>query len=188
MQMLTRTHLLAALAVAGPVLTAGSAFGQSFSSFTTVDGIYGLSLQQNGLSYTITLDPGAYVIYNGNQYDVTDAFGFWALRDGASLTATGTSQNGWNWDESSTGSGSTAGWHNPAKDFDIQPGGQKTFTFDTLDQQNVDAYGFHLSFVQTWLGGGNTGFVSGPLNPVPEPATLTALGLATIAFVRRRRR
>jgi MYXO-CTERM domain-containing protein len=186
--MLTRTYLLAALVLAGPILTSESAFGQNYSSFTGVTGIYGVNVQNTGLAYTVSLDPGAYLIYNSTQYDITDIFGFWCLRGGASLTASGNNQNGWSWDQSTNGSGSIAGWHNPAKDFDILPGGQLTFTYTSLDQPNVEEFGLHMTFVQEWSGGNFTGFVKGPLNPVPEPAAFATLGLGAIALMRRRKR
>jgi hypothetical protein len=165
-------------------------FAQSYSSFYQVDAIYGVNVTNSGLSYTVQLDPGAFLIYNGNQYDITDIFGFWNMKAGTPLTATGVNQNGWNWDQSNSGGGSIAGWQNNAKDFDIQPSGQKTFTYTSLDQGSVEASGFHFTFAQDWAPtpGNKTAFVSGPMNPVPEPASMAALGLGALALLRRRRR
>lgn len=173
------------------VMAAGAALAQSYNSFYQVTAINGIDLQQNGLSYTLTLNPGAYVIYNNQQLDVSDIFGFFALKGGSTaLNASGASQNGWDWNYTSNGSGTIAGWQNPDKQFDIQPGGQKTFTYTALDQSSLEDFGWHLTFVQDWpeTPGAKTAFVQGPLNPVPEPATLAGLGIGALAFLRRRRR
>jgi hypothetical protein len=178
------------IATLGTALAASLGFSQSYSSFYQVDAIYGVHVTNSGLDYTVDLDPGAFLIYNGNQYDITDIFGFWNMKAGSALTASGTNQNGWNWDQSNSGGGSIAGWQNNPKTFDIQPGGSKTFTYTSLDQPSVEATGFHFSFVQDWAPtpGNKTAFVSGPLNPVPEPASMVALAAGAIALIRRRRR
>jgi hypothetical protein len=175
---------------AGAAMLAAMSLGQSYSSFNQVDGIYGVFVNNTGLSYTVSLDPGAYLMFNNQQLDITDCFGFWALRQGQPLSASGQSQNGWGWDQSTNGSGSIAGWHNPSKTFAIQPGQQLTFTYDSLDQPNVEALGFHFSFVQDWplTPGNKTAFVSGPLNPVPEPVALAVMGIGALGMLLRRKR
>jgi hypothetical protein len=168
---------------------AGMSLAQSYSSFNAVDGIYGVNLTTIGLAYTLAIDPGAYVMFNGNHLDIENCFGFWAMKPGTALSASGTNQNGWDWDQATSGGGSIAGWQNPNKVFAIVPGQQMTFTYTSLDQPSVESFGWHFSFVQDWplTPGAKTAYVSGPLNPVPEPATLTAMGLGALAFIRRKR-
>ncbi|HWA81988.1 MAG TPA: PEP-CTERM sorting domain-containing protein [Fimbriimonadaceae bacterium] len=167
-------------------LSAAFASAQSYNSFNLTDGIYGIGVNQNNLSYTVSMSPGAYLMLGGSHYDITDVFGFWSLSGANPLNASGADQIQWNWNSHSTG-GYIAGWNNNSKSNDIQPGGQLTFTYDALTQANVEGYGFHFSLAQNF-NGSNTAYFRGPLNPVPEPAGLAAVGLGLAALLRRRRK
>ena len=54
---------------AGLTLMSGMALAQSYSSFNQVDGIYGVHVDNTGLAYTVTLDPGAYLLFNSIHLD-----------------------------------------------------------------------------------------------------------------------
>lgn len=167
------------------VLGGGVATAQSYSSFNAADGIFGVSVSHNNLDYTVAMSPGAYLLLGGNHYDITDIFGFWSLSGSNSLGASGVDQISWNWNTHSTG-GDIAGWTNNSKSNDIQAGEQLTFTYGALNQANVEGYGFHFSLAQNF-NGSNTAFFRGPLNPVPEPASLACLGVGAAALMLRRR-
>jgi hypothetical protein len=171
------------------ILSVTQAAAQSISSFNQVTSINGVSVTQNNLTYTITLDPGAFVIFNSVHYDIDHLFGFWVLGDNGNLGASVTAQNGWNADTHASPSGEIAGWHNPNQSAALFSGNQLSFTYTALNQNSVTDFGFHASFAQGLPGGGNTLFIRGPLNPVPEPLSLVILGLGAISLghsIRRR--
>lgn len=182
-----RERVLRALTLVGIGCFDAFASAQSYNAFNAADGIYGIGVNQSNLSYTVSMSPGAYLMLGGNHYDITDMFGFWSVSGTNPLNASGADQISWNWNTHSTGGGYIAGWDNNSKSNDIQPGGNLTFTFDAITQANVEGYGFHFSLAQDF-NGSNTAFFRGPLNPVPEPASLAGVGLGLIAVIGFRRR
>ncbi|HVT12754.1 MAG TPA: PEP-CTERM sorting domain-containing protein [Fimbriimonadaceae bacterium] len=178
------SRLIPALAITA---IAAVASAQSYNAFDQAQGIYGIQVAQNGLGYTVSLDPGAYLMIDNLRHDITDIFGFWSLSGTNALNGSGATQNGWDWNSHSAGGGYIAGWKNDPKNVDIQPGEQLTFTYSGLFQPNVEGYGFHLSLAQAY-NGSNTAYFKGSLNPVPEPATLGILGVGVVTFLRRMRK
>jgi len=171
---------LVGCAVAGATLS----MAQSYGSFQSATGIYGVDVHQSGLNYTVSLEPGAYLDFSNTHYDITDVFGFWTLSANNPLNASGADQNNWNWNAKSN-NGDIAGWTDNSKHDDILPNGSQTFTYSALSQSNVEDYGFHLTLAQS-INGGNTAYFTGPLNPVPEPASIACLGVGLFALIRRR--
>jgi hypothetical protein len=179
----SRTYILG-FGVAALVGAAQIGAAQSYNSFHATDGIYGVVVTQSGLDYTVSVEANPYLMIGGLEYDITDVFGFWSLSANNALDASGAGQHNWSWNESSS-SGYIAGWNDPSKKDDIQPGGSLDFTYDTLNQSSVENYGFHFSLVQAFQGS-NTAYFS--VNPSPEPVSLGALALGSLALIRRRRR
>jgi hypothetical protein len=162
-----------------------SAYGQSYPSFNAAN-FSGVNVSSSGLNYTVSLQPGAFITVNNVDYGVSGIFGFWTLSSDMPLSADGAPQSNWTWNESSS-SGNIAGWHNPSKSDMITPGGNLTFSYSQLAQQNVEDIGFHLLLTSNF-NGTNTAYFKGQAGPVPEPASLAYLGLGAIVLVRRRRR
>ncbi len=180
---------LAIVAVGG--IAATNALAQNYGSFNSLDSIHGVGVTYTGLDYTIKIDPGAYLVVNNTQYDITDAFGFWTLSASGPLNGLGSTQQNWNWKGSTAGGGEIAGWSNNSKSNAITPGNQMTLSYAGLSQNNVDDYGFHFSLAQNF-NGSNTAYFkgSGSFNPntgVPEPASIACLGVGALALLRRRR-
>lgn len=168
----------------GLALSMGVASAQSYNSFNPTSLIYGISVEKSGLSYTVSLDSGAYVtLTDGTHLDVEEVFGFWTLSKDVDLNASGEDQNGWGWNQKDA-NGHIAGWHDPDKHHDLHPGDSLTFTYDTLDEGAVEDYGFHLLYTQEWKGG-NTAYFKG--TPVPEPASILAMALGGGLILLRKR-
>jgi hypothetical protein len=183
---IVRATSLGVLAVFGSIAFPAVVGAQTISSFNHVTSISGVQVAQSGLIYTIALDSGAFVVFDGVTYDLDHIFGFWTLGDDGGLSATVTAQNGWNASQHSGPNGEIAGWHNPNQNAALFQGQQLTFTYDSLNQANVSDYGFHASFVQPLPGGANTLYIRGPL--VPEPTSIGGIALGIVALVGLRRR
>ena len=95
------------LAVAATIAAAGSAFGQSRSSFFDVDGFSALTLIENSaLSYTLTLGSNVSVRVNNVDYPITQIFGFWSLSDDDNFSsASGNDFGAWDFHSNSASSG-----------------------------------------------------------------------------------
>lgn len=181
-------HLKGPLTLAVALGALALSHAQSRASFRLVDNLNGLSTSQVGLAWTVSLTTGASLRYEGTTYQITDVFGFWILDDHDDLTATGTAQNGWDWDSNTSGSGAIFGWQNSSKQSTIFPGQSKTFTYSSVSG-TFETVGYHVRLSQPIVGtSGNTLFVTENLAtpPVPEPFTL-ALAAAGLGLAAKRR-
>ncbi len=172
----------------GLVCAGASAFAQSRSSFLAVDNISGVNVavSMDGLSYTVSFDPGAYFSYGGSDYFITDVFGFWELSDDDDLIATHQDIDQWNAHSNNAGTGGIAGWKtNP--NTGLTSGMSKTFTFDSFSFDKAERVGFHVRLDGTFPGtNGNTGYITEEV--VPEPMTILAVGAGLAALASRKRR
>jgi hypothetical protein len=172
------------------VTCAGFASAQNFGSFFNVTSISGITVTP-GLGttpFTVSLLPGASLVYLGNTYAIDQLFGVYALRAGGSLTATsGTAPANWDFGTHSNANGSVAGWDANANGDRFNQGQGGTFAFGTLNTADVTGIGFHVQFAGS-MPLGQTAYVSGPLLPVPEPCTLAVLSIGAMLGLRRRKR
>ncbi|MCB8932809.1 MAG: hypothetical protein H6534_05140 [Chthonomonadaceae bacterium] len=179
------------LAVCFAVAAVAASHAQSRSSFNIVTNVTGLTAVQSGLDWTLSLDAGATMDYNGHTYTVQDVFGFWLLDDDDDFSATGANQHNWGFNSNYAGTGGIAGWSNPSKSDAITGGSSLTFTFATTTGA-FEAVGYHVRFTEN-IGttGANTLHVTEDslTPPVPEPFTMTlgAAGLGLAAWRRRRK-
>lgn len=161
----------------------GAAWGQSRSSFMYVDSFSGFTVTQTGpLTFDVSLSASPTVTVSSITYNVTDLFGFWALKDANPdlSAASGASFGVWTWDRNTSGAGDIAGWKtNP--NTGITPGNSQSFTYSSLALGEVDRWGFHIRVDGTLPFGGNTFYFA-----VPTPASLALLGMAGLAASRRR--
>lgn len=163
---------------------AGTALGQSRSSFFDVDSFSGVTISKTGpLTFDVSLSAAPTVTYLSTTYAITDLFGFWSLRnaDPDFTTGSGASFGVWDWHRNTSGDGDIAGWKtNP--NTGIVPGGTLTFTYTALSQSEIDNFGVHIRVDGTLPFGGNTFHAV-----VPTPGALALLGVAGLVAGRRRR-
>lgn len=163
--------------IATSSVAVGAAMAQSFSSFQDAT-FYGITVTTNGLMDSVTLSDDPYLIQtNGDvEHPIGYIFGFWSLGATDTLDDAGSDQGGWKYVDKSDNSGDIAGWDDNNKKVDIQPGGQMSFTYEAIDQGNVQEFGFHTS----------DGYYKGPLSQTPEPVMVWFFSAGVFALVRRR--
>ncbi len=169
----------------------GGACAQSRSSFLNVGSITGINVSLvSGNTYQITVGPAPTFTHNSVVYNIKDVFGIWALNNNnTGLAASGSNQNGWSYNESNNPD-DIAGWKTNPNQGITNPGGSLNFTFTGIDVTKVDQWGFHARLTSGTFPGtsGNTGYITVGGAPVPEPASMAALGLGIVALIRRRKR
>jgi hypothetical protein len=179
------------IAILALALTSTLGFAQSRSSFLSVSQITGVTVTQfnGGLSYTVEIGATPQFIYNNVAYNISEIFGFWALKDANpdTLNPSNSSFGIWTANTSTGGAGEIAGWKtNP--NTGLTAGQSQTFTFAALNSAAIDRYGFHARLASGTFPGtsGNTGHITGEL--VPEPASMAVLSLGFVALIRKRRK
>lgn len=174
--MMKRILSISALAVA-----AVAANAQSRSSFQVPSTLTGVNITSSSkLNYNVALAGNASMFYKGKTYQIQDIFGFWVLDNNNDMSADGRDSGVWRYHENYSGQGGIAGFKtNP--NTGIKGGQNQDFTFKSVNG-SVEAYGIHLRLKDC-----DTLYVELPCNPVPEPATMAALGLGVAAVIRRKR-
>lgn len=165
------------------------AFAQSRSSFLDVSSFTGISVSLvSGNTYQLTVGPAPTFTYNSVSYAVKDVFGIWALNNSnTGLGASGTSQNGWSYQESNNPD-DIAGWKTNPNTGITNPGGSLSFTYTSLNATKIDQWGFHVRLASGTFPNttGNTGYVTA--SSVPEPASMAVLGIGVAALIKKRRK
>jgi hypothetical protein len=171
---------LAGVVTVSPIL----ASAQSWSSFTAVGNIQDVLVSSSSLTHTVTALSAPSVTIASQTYAITDIFGFWILSNN-DITSTANSVGVWSVSTNNAGSGGIAGWKtNP--NTGILPNGSQTFTFNSFSGTQ-DEIGFHVRLA-TGAGplAGQTVYIKG--NPVPEPATMSALAIGALGLLRRKKK
>ncbi|SRR5581483_9798917 len=165
-----------------------AAHAETRSSFLGVDSTTGIDcvISNNGLTYTVTFQPGAFFTYQGNNYYLTDLIGVYALSDDDDLDVVNHDIDTFKVANSNSGPGGIGGWRsNPNQG--LTSGQSKVFTFDSLSVDKVERQGYHVRIDGTFPGtDGNTGFIT--VDVVPEPTTMIGLIAGGAALLARRRR
>lgn len=160
---------------------AATVSAQSIGSFQLAD-IQDVSASLVGNQLTLNVGNNPTIDFMNQVYTVTEVFGVWSLDDDDDMTATGGTENGWQFSSNFSGTGGIAGWRtNPNSG--LGPNASLVFNYTTLTG-TVEDFGYHIRVDGTLPGGGNTAF----FRMVPEPATFAGLGLGVLALLRRRRK
>ncbi len=177
----------------GVVAVAVAAHAQSYSSFHAISGLHGIDIMQsnsNPLDFTISMDSVAadnYLTVGGQNYQISNVFGFYAIASSGFSSASGSSQNSWSF--SAPGNKEVAGWKGNPSQSAILPGGSLSFAFGALSP-NEGQLGLHVSFASTtpsqW-GGGNTFYVN-TNQSVPEPSSLAFLAGAPLSLLLKKKK
>ncbi len=172
--------ILVGLVSIGPLAVSA----QSFASFTPVGTINNVLVSSAGLTHTVSVLSAPSVTIASQTYAITEVFGFWILSNN-DITSTANSFGVWSVNANNGGTGGIAGWAtNP--NTGILPNGSETFTFNSFSGTQDDL-GFHVRLANgTGPLSGLTVYIKG--EPVPEPATLSALALGALGLLRRKRK
>lgn len=152
------------------------AHAQSYSSFTNVGSIHGITLNKtvsNGVaSYTLSLAPNAGY---GNT-TITNIFGFFELFDNpvsSVIPSNYTTPSGWSEKDDLHGNNTTGqmfGYENNNKSNAVTSSNSVS-GFEFLDTPAPSSFGFHIT-----AGNGNTYYIKGSLTSTPEASSLASLG------------
>ncbi len=193
-------HFMAAVfsCVLTIILAISAAAAPSASAFNDYQ-VFGVTMQPGGfasgsLAYDLILNAGAYLVYNNQNYAITEIWGFYALNNSGisanNFAATGSNLGKWKWSvKGSSSSRTVAGWANSSKSeamkTPLMGSVSKTFTFKSFSfSGETPKLGLHVTLdvpcdLESPFGGGNTGYVTftppnyGDFNePVPEPSSL----------------
>lgn len=167
---------------------AATAQAQSYSSFTNVGTIHGITLSKtvnNGVaSYTVSLSNNAYYSLNNTNYSISNIFGFFELFNSpvtSVIPSSYSTPSGWSEKDDIHGhctTGQLFGYENNPKSNAITSI-HSVSGFQFLNSPSPDSFGFHVT--STANGNTNTYFIKGNLiksnlAPTAEVSSLAVFG------------
>jgi PEP-CTERM motif len=177
-----KTALILSIAALAAV---GSA--QNRNSFKQMNSILGVTVTRaqtaQGTTFTVSMAQGATVTRNGRTHELEAIDGFWLLSNNGDLGASQVAKNGWNNHTNTAGGASTYGFQTELNN-GIRAGGSEMFTYSSISNPGALA---HYGFKVKAKGTPAHIYEGSDCEPVPEPATMAALGLGVAAMVRRKR-
>lgn len=177
-----KTILIVSIAAIAAV---GSA--QNRNSFKQMNAILGVTVTRaqtnQGIAYTVSMAQGATVIRNGKVHALEAIDGFWLLSNNGDLGASQASKAQWDAHSNNSGGASAYGFQTELKN-GIRAGGSETFVYSSISNPSVLA---HFGFKVKASGVPAHIYEGQDCEPVPEPATMAAMGLGVAALLRRRR-
>lgn len=155
---------------------------QTRGTFQVPSTLTGITITKNSpLNFNVALASNASMFYQGRSYQIQDVFGFWLLDNNDDMTTSGNNFGVWQYHQNYNGEEGIGGYKtNP--NTGIKAGQNQNFEYKTV-QGNNEAYGVHIR-----LKNSDTLYVEMPRNPVPEPASMAALGIGFAAILRRRKK
>lgn len=166
------------------VLAAGAS-AQNRNAFKRMDSILGVTITQaqvsGGTAYTVSMAQNAQVIRSGKAHTLEAIDGFWLLSDKGDIGAVQNALS--NYDAHSNNSGGTSayGFQTQLKN-GIRAGESATFVFASVANFSaIDHFGFKVK-----ASGVPAHIYQDDCPPVPEPASMAAIGMGLVALVRRK--
>lgn len=165
-------------------LTCAGAHAQSISSFTFVNNLTDINTNRTGLSLSLNVGSVPSFKIGSTTYLVEKVWGVWALDDNDDLAGSTADQGLWKSNINFASFGGIVGWKTQTPNNGLNANQSVNLSYSSLSG-TVEGFGYHVRVFGSVPGGGNTLHIRN--SPVPEPASLTAVGLGVVALIRRRR-
>lgn len=170
------------------LLAIGTASAQNRNAFKQMDSIIGVTVTrsqtQQGIAFTVSMGQNAQVIRSGKAHTLEAIDGFWLLSNAGDLKAVQGVVDKYDAHSNNSGGASAYGFQTQLKN-GIRAGQSATFTYSTIANESVLA---HFGFKVKASGVPAHIYDPAGLPPVPEPASMAAIGLGLVALRRRAKR
>lgn len=168
------------------LMAIGLASAQNRNAFKQMDSIIGVTVTraqtQQGIAFTVSMGQNAQVVRNGKSHTLEAIDGFWLLSNSGDLGAVQGVVAKYDAHSNNSGGTSAYGFQTQLKN-GIRAGESMTFTYSSITNESVLAhFGFKVK------ASGVPAHIYDDAAPVPEPATMAAVGLGLLAIRRRAKR